>query len=82
MSSDAYFQERRKKEIFALVVALVLLVGGISISIFADALSQFTVLSVDFIGNGGMGLNVIGFLLMGRWIMDGKDYVFPVKLNK
>jgi len=82
---DAYFLERRGKEIRRFIIAVFALLIGLPISGFAEQIAAFLNasesldLSEGAISTFGLVINLCGFGILAMWIMDGKDYVFPRK---
>ena len=82
---DAYFLERRGKEIRRFVIALIAMLIGLPISGFAEHITAFLNaseslnLSESAISIFGLVINLCGFGILAMWILDGKDYVFPRK---
>jgi hypothetical protein len=82
---DAYFQERRGKEIRRFIAAVFALFIGLPLSGFAEQIAAFLNasgslnLSEGAISTFGLVINLCGFGILAMWILDGKDYVFPRK---
>lgn len=82
---DAYFLERRGKEIRRFIIAVFALLVGLPISGFAEQIAAFLNaseslnLSEGAISTFGLVINLCGFGILAMWILDGKDYVFPRK---
>jgi len=82
---DAYFLERRGKEIRRFIIAVFALLIGLPISGFAEQIAVFLNASESLnltegaISTFGLVINLCGFGLLAMWILDGKNYVFPRK---
>lgn len=82
---EAYFLERRGKEIRRFIIAVIAMLIGLPISGFSEQIAGFLNaseslnLSKGSISTFGLVINLCGFGIMAMWIMDGKDYVFPRK---
>lgn len=82
---DAYFLERRGKEIRRFVIAVIAMLIGLPISGFAEQIAAFLNaseslnLSEGAISTFGLVINLCGFGILAMWILDGKNYVFPRK---
>ena len=82
---DAYFLERRGKEIRRFIIAVIAMLIGLLISGFAEQIAAFlnasenVDLSEGAISTFGLVINLCGFGTLAMWILDGKNYVFPRK---
>lgn len=82
---DAYFLERRGKEIRRLIIGVIAMLIGLPLSGFAEQIAIFLNaseglnLSESAISTFGLVINLCGFGILVMWILDGKDYVFPRK---
>lgn len=78
-SLDAYFIERRRKEIRRLIIAVFAMVIGVPIAGFAEPIAEYLEVTKGLVDAMGLIVNLCGFALLAMWIMDGKEYVFPTK---
>jgi len=82
---DAYFLERRGKEIRRLLIGVIAMLIGLPFSGFAREIAAFLSaseslnLSESAISTFGLVINLCGFGILAMWMLDGKDYVFPRK---
>jgi quinol-cytochrome oxidoreductase complex cytochrome b subunit len=85
---DAYFLQRRAKEIRRMLIAVFALIAGGLCAGLAEPIVGFLnespslSISQSAVSTFGLVINLCGFAILSIWIMDGKDYVFPPKHRK
>tara|TARA_R110000823_G_scaffold307587_1_gene430775 strand:+ start:2887 stop:3186 length:300 start_codon:yes stop_codon:yes gene_type:complete len=82
---DNYFLYRRPKEIQRMIIGVLGLLMGASVMLFAEQITVFLNvsenlnLSEGLVSTSGLIVNLAGVGILFLWILDGKEYVFPIK---
>lgn len=79
MNEMFYFQQQRSKEIFRLILSISLLVGGIAVALLAEYIASKYGINHKVIEVPAFLLHLLGIFGMVRFILIGKEYVYPKK---